>query len=208
MSLPQVAFARSLAVEGRTLKALRSLEDSFEEVEVELPALTEKPWPGELGQRIYDHVSEQAWQMWEERMKMILNEYRLMPFQKEAQDLVARHMEEFFFGEGASLPPGPVTPSVTLRNHGTAREACTARFVVGSVYGETVNLPAGLPLGAVLMTEEVASALGLSDRMARNLLAAGVKDAWHALANVSRRARAHKLTLPGMKKPLPGLFLK
>ncbi len=39
LSLPQVAFARSLAVEGRTLKALRSLEDSFEEVEVELPAL-------------------------------------------------------------------------------------------------------------------------------------------------------------------------
>jgi Fe-S cluster biosynthesis and repair protein YggX len=48
--------------------------------------------------------------MWEERMKMILNEYRLMPWQKEAQDLVARHMEEFFFSEGASLPPGYVPP--------------------------------------------------------------------------------------------------
>jgi Fe-S cluster biosynthesis and repair protein YggX len=39
-------------------------------------------------------------------MKMILNEYRLMPWQKEAQDLVAKHMEEFFFGDGAALPPG------------------------------------------------------------------------------------------------------
>lgn len=76
----------------------------------ELPGLDEKPWPGELGQRIYDHVSADAWRMWEERMKMILNEYRLMPWQKEAQQLVARHMEEFFFGEGASLPPGYVPP--------------------------------------------------------------------------------------------------
>jgi len=44
--------------------------------------------------------------MWEERQKMILNEYRLMPWQKEAQELIARHMEDFFFGAGAALPPG------------------------------------------------------------------------------------------------------
>ena len=72
----------------------------------ELPGLDTPPWPGPLGQRIFEHVSEEAWGMWEERMKMILNEYRLMPFQKEAQALVAKHMEEFFFGEGAALPPG------------------------------------------------------------------------------------------------------
>ena len=76
----------------------------------ELPGLDTKTWPGALGDRIYEHVSAEAWEMWEERMKMILNEYRLMPWQKEAQDLVARHMEEFFFGEGASLPPGYVAP--------------------------------------------------------------------------------------------------
>jgi Fe-S cluster biosynthesis and repair protein YggX len=72
----------------------------------ELPGLDAPPWPGELGQRIYEHVSAQAWTMWEDRMRMILNEYRLMPWQKEAQDLMARLMEEFFFGEGAALPPG------------------------------------------------------------------------------------------------------
>jgi Fe-S cluster biosynthesis and repair protein YggX len=72
----------------------------------ELPGLDSPPWPGELGQRIFDGVSAQAWKLWEERMKMILNEYRLMPWQKEAQDLVAKHMEDFFFGEGAALPPG------------------------------------------------------------------------------------------------------
>jgi Fe-S cluster biosynthesis and repair protein YggX len=56
------------------------------------PGLEFAPWPGELGQRIYDHISADAWKMWEERMKMILNEYRLMPWQKEAQQLVAKHM--------------------------------------------------------------------------------------------------------------------
>ena len=72
------------------------------------PGLDSPPWPGDLGQRVFENVSAQAWKLWEERMKMILNEYRLMPWQKEAQDLVAKHMEDFFFGEGAALPPGYV----------------------------------------------------------------------------------------------------
>jgi Fe-S cluster biosynthesis and repair protein YggX len=74
----------------------------------ELPGFDKAPWPGELGRRIYEQVSLEAWKLWEERMKMILNEYRLLPFQKEAQELVAKHMEDFFFGEGAALPPGYV----------------------------------------------------------------------------------------------------
>jgi Fe-S cluster biosynthesis and repair protein YggX len=73
-----------------------------------LPALEAPPWPGPLGQRIFNEVSQEAWDMWEERMKMILNEYKLLPFQKEAQNLVAKHMEEFFFGKDAALPPGYV----------------------------------------------------------------------------------------------------
>ena len=73
---------------------------------LDLPGLTEQPWPGELGQRIYEHVSARAWKLWEDRMKMILNEYRLMPWQTEAQDLMARAMEEFFFGQNAAVPPG------------------------------------------------------------------------------------------------------
>ena len=58
----------------------------------ELPGLDAPPWPGELGRRIFENVSEEAWEMWEEKMKMILNEYRLLPFQKEAQQIVAQHM--------------------------------------------------------------------------------------------------------------------
>jgi Fe-S cluster biosynthesis and repair protein YggX len=74
----------------------------------ELPGLDAPPWPGPLGQRIYENISAEAWEMWEERMKMILNEYRLLPFQKEAQALIAKQMEEFLFGESAAMPPGYV----------------------------------------------------------------------------------------------------
>ena len=73
-----------------------------------LPGLDAPPWPGELGQRIFENVSAQAWKLWEERQKMILNEYRLMPWQKEAQELIGRQMEDFFFGESAALQPGYV----------------------------------------------------------------------------------------------------
>jgi Fe-S cluster biosynthesis and repair protein YggX len=77
----------------------------------ELPGLDAPPWPGALGQRIYEQVSAEAWEMWEERMKMILNEYRLLPFQKQAQQLIATQMEEYFFGEASAPPPGYVPTS-------------------------------------------------------------------------------------------------
>ena len=78
----------------------------------ELPGLDSPPWPGPLGQRIYDNISAQAWKQWEERMKMVLNEYRLLPWQKEAQEIIGKHMEEFLFGPSTALPPGyvPETP--------------------------------------------------------------------------------------------------
>jgi Fe-S cluster biosynthesis and repair protein YggX len=76
----------------------------------ELPGLDSPPWPGELGERIFNNVSLEAWKLWEERMKMILNEYRLLPFQKEAQDLMARQMTEFFFSEASAAPPDYVPP--------------------------------------------------------------------------------------------------
>ena len=79
----------------------------------ELPGLDTPPWPGELGQRVFNNVSAEAWRMWEERMKMILNEYRLMPWQKEAQQIVTKQMEEFFFGEAAAAPPPGFVPEQT-----------------------------------------------------------------------------------------------
>jgi len=81
----------------------------------ELPALDAPPWPGEVGQRIFENVSAQAWKLWEERQKMILNEYRLMPWQKEAQELIRKQMEDFFFGEGAQLPEDWTPETVVQR---------------------------------------------------------------------------------------------
>ena len=78
----------------------------------EAPGLDEVPFEGHpLGQRIYDNVSKEAWQMWVERMKMIMNEYRLNLANPEAQEFLLKQMEEFFFGEKeGALPPGYVAP--------------------------------------------------------------------------------------------------
>jgi Fe-S cluster biosynthesis and repair protein YggX len=77
----------------------------------EMPGLDEVPFEGDpLGQRIYENVSKEAWKMWLERMKMIMNEYRLNLGTAEAQDFLLKQMEEYFFGEGAALPPNYVPP--------------------------------------------------------------------------------------------------
>jgi Fe-S cluster biosynthesis and repair protein YggX len=85
---------------GRTVHCVKFQKD--------MPGLDVQPWPGDLGKRVFENVSAQAWKLWEERQKMILNEYRLMPWQKEAQEVISRQMEDFFFGESAALPPGYV----------------------------------------------------------------------------------------------------
>ena len=71
----------------------------------ELPGLDEPPFDNDLGRRVYDNVSQQAWGMWAEHCKMLLNEYRLNPARREDQELIARQLEQFFFGEGAAPPP-------------------------------------------------------------------------------------------------------
>jgi Fe-S cluster biosynthesis and repair protein YggX len=48
--------------------------------------------------------------MWGEHCKMILNEYRLNPANRQDQEILVKHLEDFFFGEGAPLPPGYVPP--------------------------------------------------------------------------------------------------
>ena len=74
----------------------------------ELPGLEEVPFSTPLGQRIYENVSQDAWNLWKEHLKMIINEYRLNLGDPQAQEMVAQQMEDYFFGEGAALPPGYV----------------------------------------------------------------------------------------------------
>lgn len=76
----------------------------------ELPGLDENPFEAHpLGQRIYDSISKDAWKLWVEHMKMLMNEYRLNLGTKEAQEFLFQQMEQFFFGQGVSLPPGYTT---------------------------------------------------------------------------------------------------
>jgi Fe-S cluster biosynthesis and repair protein YggX len=72
----------------------------------QLPGLKEVPFEGHpLGQKIYDNVSQDAWKLWVEHMKMLMNEYRLNLGTAEAQQFLIDQMEQYFFGEGAALPP-------------------------------------------------------------------------------------------------------
>ena len=66
----------------------------------ELPGLDEPPFDTELGQKIYENVSAEAWKMWAEHSKMLLNEYRLQPWKPEAQEFIVEQMNAYFFGEG------------------------------------------------------------------------------------------------------------
>lgn len=69
------------------------------------------PYPGELGQRIFDNVSKQAWQQWLEHQTMLINEYRLTPIEPEHRKRLEGEMEKFFFGEGSEAPKEYVPPS-------------------------------------------------------------------------------------------------
>jgi Fe-S cluster biosynthesis and repair protein YggX len=72
----------------------------------ELPALPRPPYPGVLGQRIYEQVSAQAWQQWLRHQTMLINEYRLSVIEPKARKFLEAEMEKFFFGEGAAKPEG------------------------------------------------------------------------------------------------------
>ena len=69
-----------------------------------------QPYPGELGKRIFDNVSQEAWQMWLKHQTMLINEYRLSPLDPKSRSFLESEMEKFFFGEGSARPEGYVTP--------------------------------------------------------------------------------------------------
>ncbi len=69
------------------------------------------PYPGELGKRIYENVSKQAWQEWLRHQTMLINEYRLTPIEPKARKFLEEQMDQYFFGQGAVAPEGYVPPS-------------------------------------------------------------------------------------------------
>jgi Fe-S cluster biosynthesis and repair protein YggX len=76
----------------------------------EAEGLERPTYPGDLGQRIFDNVSKEAWQMWLKQQTMLINEYRLSPINPEHRKMLEQQMEKFFFGEGSDAPEGYVPP--------------------------------------------------------------------------------------------------
>lgn len=74
----------------------------------EAPALPKPPYPGELGERIFQNVSDEGWKQWLQRQVMIINEYQLSTADQDSLKLIEQHMLGFLFGEGdlGNLPEG------------------------------------------------------------------------------------------------------
>jgi Fe-S cluster biosynthesis and repair protein YggX len=77
----------------------------------ELPGLKSPPYPGELGQRIFENVSQEGWRQWLAHQTMLINEYRLTPIEPKAREFLVKEMEKFFFGEGSDKPKEFVPPT-------------------------------------------------------------------------------------------------
>ncbi len=79
----------------------------------EAPGLDRQPYPGPVGQRIFENVSQEAWQAWLKHQTMLLNENRLNLADARARQYLLRQMEKYFFGEGADTVSGFVPPHST-----------------------------------------------------------------------------------------------
>ena len=72
----------------------------------EAEGLDRPTYPGELGKRIYDNVSREAWQKWMAQQTMLINENRLSPIDPKHRKFLEEQMEKFFFGGGSDTPGG------------------------------------------------------------------------------------------------------
>lgn len=68
------------------------------------------PYPGELGKRIYENVSKEAWAAWLKYQTMLINENRLNMADPSARKYLAEQVESYFFGTGADAVSGFVPP--------------------------------------------------------------------------------------------------
>ena len=70
----------------------------------EAEGLDRAPYPGELGQKIFDNVSKEAWKLWLGQQTILMNENRLSPINPQHRKFLEEQMEKFFFGEGVEMP--------------------------------------------------------------------------------------------------------
>lgn len=76
----------------------------------ETEGLQMAPYPGDLGQRIFENVSKEAWSGWLQHQTMLINEYRLTPIEPKDRSFLEGEMEKYFFGEGSQVPDEFVAP--------------------------------------------------------------------------------------------------
>ncbi len=76
----------------------------------EAPGLPTQPYPGELGKKVYEQISEEAWHLWLEHQTMLINEHRLSMIDPKARDFLRTEMNSFLFGSGSSKPAGYIPP--------------------------------------------------------------------------------------------------
>ena len=76
----------------------------------ELPGLKSPPMPGEIGKKVFEQVSQQAWNEFVEYFKMVINEYRLDLTNPMADQIFQQKAEEYFFSDNADMPEGYVPP--------------------------------------------------------------------------------------------------
>lgn len=70
-----------------------------EKLQKQAPGLERVPYPGELGQKVFDHISQEAWGQWMEHQTILINENRLMLHDPQTRAYLEAEMAKFFFGE-------------------------------------------------------------------------------------------------------------
>ena len=83
---------------------------------VDAEGLDRPPYPGPLGQRIYEQVSKRAWQEWVAHQTRLINEYRLALGEAKARKFLADEMQKYFFGGGELAQTGYVPPPSSGEN--------------------------------------------------------------------------------------------
>lgn len=76
----------------------------------EAEGLDRPPLPGEVGQRIYDHISKEAWQQWMRHQTILINEHRLSVIDPKHRAFLEEQMIKFLFEDSAAMPEGYVPP--------------------------------------------------------------------------------------------------
>jgi Fe-S cluster biosynthesis and repair protein YggX len=77
-----------------------------QKLKIQAPKMSAPPFPGPLGERIFNEISQQAWSLWLGHQTMLINEYRLNLMDPQARKFLTQEMQKFFFEGGSETPPG------------------------------------------------------------------------------------------------------